>query len=84
MELEDHGIEKIRLKEKEEDALSTIDVQAFNKKLFLKECADIDSNGMLVNHDESRVYYCDKIYSEKFESIVYGTKQIRLGRHKIT
>lgn len=77
MELQDNGIERVRLKEQEDNDVDLIDIQAFNKKLFLRELADIDNAGILVNHDESRVYYCDKIYSEKFESIIYGTKQIR-------
>jgi hypothetical protein len=77
MELPDAGIEKISLHEKEKDQIEALDVQAFNKKLFLRELADIDTDGFVVNHDESRVYYCDKIYAEKFESIIYGTQEIR-------
>jgi len=77
LELDNTGIEIVRLNEKSDTNENIIDIQVFNRKLYLRELADIDSAGILVSQDEQRVYYCDKIYSQKFESMIHGTQQIR-------
>jgi hypothetical protein len=71
------GISTVHWREREKKHAQGTHIQLCNKPLLLNEIAEIERNGLIVAPDGLRTIYCEKIFSEKFNNIIYGSREIR-------
>jgi hypothetical protein len=72
----DNSIELVRWEEKEKQAGHKSQIQVFNRQILLYELSRIEHDGLVIDNANSKIYYCDKIYSEKFNNIFTGNREI--------
>ena len=75
--LPDSGISAVHYKEQEKIERSTTNIHAFNTALLFKEIANADYNGTVITPDGFSTIYREKVFSQKFDNIIFGSREIR-------